>query len=115
MKYYIRTNINKFKYELSSEGYDTKEECENKIKAMHQKKRLSSEIVAIPSNIGVGTILYRGGEYYLTIVGESDTLWFAKKNTDSEIEIANPIFKETLIKWFIEGKLDAELTEKEGD
>lgn len=99
MLYYIKTN-KELTYELS-EPFSTREEAQLKIDKMHKKKKYKSEIVVLPSSIRDGLKLYKSNnEYYCTIVGSSDTLWFLQADI-SKNEVLTPLRKQKLIDWYV--------------
>ena len=104
MKWYIKSK-KELSYELS-EGFDSKEEAEEKLSHMHKKKKDKSEIISIPE-IKNGSVLYKNGFIYFYVTGHSNSEWFLQKNLTDKNEIATPVRKEKMIDWFACKMLDA--------
>jgi hypothetical protein len=103
MKFYIRSK-QEINYTLS-EPFDTEELAEEKFNTYDDKLKKHSSIIQLPE-IKLGLVLYMNGNYYKTIIGESSTLYFLRKDVNVKSTIADMVQKTSLINWFLEEKLD---------
>ena len=103
MNYYIVKTIDHNQYELS-EPFETKEEIEAKYSRLQTKTKKISKVVQIP-DIRDGLVLYKNGEYYKTITG-TGSVYFLSKDVNDKHELTDMVSKESLLKWYIDGKID---------
>ena len=103
MKHYIKSK-QEFTYTLS-EPFDTEELAEERLNTYDNKLKKHSNIITLPE-IKLGMVLYTNGNYYKTIVGESSNLYFLRKDINDKSSISDMVQKTSLIKWFIDEKID---------
>jgi hypothetical protein len=70
----------------------------------HSNDRIFEQIGFNDIKLSKGDKLYKNGELYAEITGESEELYFLQK-TGSSCDMASPYFKETIIESILFGRL----------
>ena len=112
MDYYVRTK-KELSLELSA-AFPTFELAEEKLKKMQIRTREHSSVIPIP-DIRSGLRLYRNGQYWRTIIGESSSVWFCNRTDDKKEQMDDAFQKDTVLRWFVEELLDPREEYEEGN
>lgn len=116
--YLIRENNGVTAYDLeeSFKGLDKAQKKFDKIKSKYKKAEV--RICPIPA-YGVGYKIYKKGEYYKTIIGETDNFWIVtdeeNKKTGDSLFINDYFLKEGFENYFVKGIFDAIEEELDGN
>ncbi|MFC0903905.1 hypothetical protein ACFHWD_04265 [Clostridium sp. MT-14] len=103
--------ITKEGHRISVQQNKDKEELINKLNKNYSDKKYHAKVIGIPE-IKLGLKLYRNGQYYKTIIGISDTLYYMTNvNTFTPGVIPDPMRIERLTQLFIKGLLDTDIEE----
>jgi hypothetical protein len=103
--------ITKKDHKISIKEDINKDKLMNKLNKKYSDKKYHAKVIGIPK-IKLGLNLYKKGEYYKTIIGVDNTLYYMV-NVDnfSPGIIPDPMRIEILPQLFIEGMLDPDIEE----
>lgn len=80
---------------------ENKEKVRDKLNKKYTDKRYRAKIIGIPE-IEVGLRLYKEDNYYKTIIGETNSLFYLDNEyNDNPNRIPDPTRKESIMSWFI--------------
>ena len=107
----IRWHIITTRDNVSIGNYESKAGAESRVEGKLKRKRNKDYIIVGIPEIKAGLVLYTDGHYYKTIISETRWLWLLINTQNAEGRNADPTQKETILKWFMHGKLDGGIEE----